>query len=250
MTLLGLSNNVIVNILNNAFHNLPVLRTLLLDHNKITTFSILDSTFSQLQSLEILQLGYNALHAINGNWFQDMRSLLTLQMEGNLIARLQPDTFGFSNLKNLETLDLSGNLIAYIARDSFHSLPRLRRLDLSRNRLRSAPDVFSSLYWLSNLNLVLNQWNCTCELWELSSFLSSYQQMPGKELYNSRQLVCLSAANLAIQNVLNLTEANCMPPNENTTKLGIKDRISMQQYIQDISLAATLFFAGKMLGSL
>ncbi|KAG7456658.1 hypothetical protein MATL_G00238100 [Megalops atlanticus] len=245
MTLLGLSNNVISNITDNAFQNLPDLRVLLLDHNLITGLSIEDSTFAELWSLEILQLGNNAIQAIDGSWFRDMRSLRTLQLEGNLITRLNSDTFASTNLDNLETLDLSDNLIEYVARGSFLALPRLRSLDLSRNSLRSAPDAFSYLSWLSALNLDLNQWNCTCELQELASFLSSYVQAPDKVLYNGRRMVCLSAANPAVQTVLQLTEANCVPPNENITIIvKTKDSISARRYVRDIALAATFFFAG------
>uniref|UniRef100_A0A3B3SBU9 LRRCT domain-containing protein n=1 Tax=Paramormyrops kingsleyae TaxID=1676925 RepID=A0A3B3SBU9_9TELE len=116
-----------------------------------------------LQSLEMLQLGNNALKGINGSWFQGMRNLLTLQLEGNLITKLPAGTFKSASLDKLESLDLSDNLIDFLAKGSFHGLPQLRRLDLSRNRLRSTPDAFSYLTWLSALNLDYNQWNCTCE---------------------------------------------------------------------------------------
>ncbi|KAJ8357553.1 hypothetical protein SKAU_G00203470 [Synaphobranchus kaupii] len=244
MTLLGLSNNAIANITESAFQNLTVLRVLLLDHNLITSASILSSTFSQLRSLEILQLGNNAIRVIHGRWFRDTRTLLTLQLDGNLIARLESATFRSANLENLETLDLSDNLIEHVERGSFRALPRLRRLDLSRNSLRTAPDAFSYLSWLSALNLDHNQWNCTCELQELSAFLSSYMEAPDKVLYNGRQLVCLSAANPAVQTVLQLTEANCVPPNKNiTVVIAAKGSISAHRYARDVALAATFFFA-------
>ncbi|KAJ8406303.1 hypothetical protein AAFF_G00305340 [Aldrovandia affinis] len=246
ITLLGLSNNAIADITAHAFHNLTVLRVLLLDHNLITSASIFDSTFSQLQSLEILQLGNNAIRVIDGSWFRDTRSLRTLQLEGNLITRLESGTFTPANLRSLESLDLSDNLIEHLDRDSFQALPQLRRLDLSRNSLHTAPDAFSYLSWLSALNLDYNQWNCTCELQELSSFLSSYMQAPDKVLYNGRQLVCLSAANPAVQTVLQLTEANCVPPNRNITVLiKAKGSVSAQRCARDVSLAAFFFFAGK-----
>ncbi|XP_035277521.1 leucine-rich repeat-containing protein 53 [Anguilla anguilla] len=247
MTMLGLSNNAIANITESAFRNLTVLRVLLLDHNLITSASIFSSTFSQLWSLEILQLGNNAIRVIDGGWFRDLGTLLTLQLEGNLITSLGSATFR-SDLENLETLDLSDNLIEHVGRGSFRALPRLRRLDLSRNSLRTAPDAFSYLSWLSALNLDHNRWNCTCELQELSAFLSSYMQAPDKVLYNGRQLVCLSAANPAVHTVLQLTEANCVPPNENiTVVIAAKGGISARQYARDVSLAALFFFAGKVL---
>ncbi|KAJ8270896.1 hypothetical protein GJAV_G00120490 [Gymnothorax javanicus] len=244
MTMLGLSNNGIANI-TGMFQNLGGLKVLLLDHNLIASSSIFASTFDHLRSLEILQLGHNAIGFIRGGWFRHTRTLLTLQLEGNLIASLESATFRAANLENLETLDLSDNLIEHIDGDSFRALPRLRRLDLSGNNLRTAPDAFSYLAWLSALNLDHNQWNCTCELQELSAFLSSYMQAPDKVLYNGRQLVCLSAANPAVQTVLQLTEANCVPPNENiTVVVSTKGGISARQYARDVALAAAFFFVG------
>lgn len=64
---------------------------------------------------------------------------------------------------------------------SFRGLVSLQTLDLSRNRLGSAPaEAFSYLSWLSNLNLDLNSWNCSCQLLELAAFLSAYIQHPDK----------------------------------------------------------------------
>lgn len=64
---------------------------------------------------------------------------------------------------------------------SFRGLVSLQTLDLSRNRLSSAPaEAFSYLSWLTNLNLDLNSWNCSCQLLELAAFLSTFIQQPDK----------------------------------------------------------------------
>uniref|UniRef100_A0A4W4FEI4 LRRCT domain-containing protein n=1 Tax=Electrophorus electricus TaxID=8005 RepID=A0A4W4FEI4_ELEEL len=187
MSVLVLSNNVIFTIMDNAFQNLTVLRTLLMDHNRITSQSLDRSTFSWLSKLEILQLGNNALRVIDGSWFQNSKALKALFLEGNLLTSLNSTSFGSSDLRNLETLGLSDNLITYVGQDSFHNLPRLRSLDLSRNRLQNAPNAFSYLSWLSLLNLDLNRWNCTCELRELASFLNSYIQSPRDQISEAIQ---------------------------------------------------------------
>ncbi|XP_058890927.1 leucine-rich repeat-containing protein 53 isoform X2 [Acipenser ruthenus] len=244
MTLLGLSNNVIANIEENAFHNLTSLKTLLLDHNQITSTAILDSTFTQLRSLETLQLGSNALQNINGSWFKDMTSLLTLQLEGNQITKLDSNTFTDSNLQNLKCLDLSNNLISYLGKDSFSSLPRLYSLDLSKNSLSIIPDAFSYLSWLSVLNLDMNHWNCTCELQELSAFLRRFIKNQNQVLLNGKKLVCENTKNPAIQTVLQLTESNCVPPNQNIT-IVIKNK-DYKHYVRDVVLAAIFCFAGAV----
>lgn len=69
---------------------------------------------------------------------------------------------------------------------SFRGLVNLQTLDLSRNRLSSAPaEAFSYLSWLTNLNLDLNSWNCSCQLLELAALLSNFIQQPDKV-----QVVC------------------------------------------------------------
>ncbi|KAK1164111.1 quinone oxidoreductase isoform X1 [Acipenser oxyrinchus oxyrinchus] len=243
MTLLGLSSNVIANIEENAFHNLTSLKTLLLDHNQITSTAILDSTFTQLRSLETLQLGSNALQNINGSWFKDMTSLLTLQLEGNQITKLDSSTFTDANLQNLKRLDLSNNLISYLGKDSFASLPRLYSLDLSKNNLSVIPDAFSYLSWLSVLNLDMNHWNCTCELQELSAFLRRFIKNQNQVLLYGKKLVCENTKNPAIQTVLQLTESNCVPSNQNIT-IVIKNK-DYKHYVRDVVLAAIFCFAGK-----
>ncbi|XP_037387122.1 uncharacterized protein lrrc53 [Pygocentrus nattereri] len=245
MSVLALSNNVISTIMDNAFQNLTVLRTLILDHNRLSNQALDTLTFSWLRKLETLHLGNNALKDIDGSWFQSTKALKTLLLEGNLLTSLNSSTFASSDLRNLEILDLSDNLIAYLGRNSFRNLPRLRSLDLSRNRLQNAPDAFSYLSWLSMLNLDLNRWNCTCELRELASFLNSYVQSPDKVLYNGQRMACVSSDNPAVQTVLELTEANCVPANSNiTVTVTAKSSITPQRYVRDVAITAICFFLG------
>lgn len=246
MSVLALSNNVISTIMDKAFQNLTVLRTLILDHNRISNQALDTSTFSWLRTLETLHLGNNALRDIDGSWFQSTRALKTLLLDGNLLTSLNSSTFASSDLRNLEVLDLSDNLIAYLGRNSFRNLPRLRSLDLSRNRLQNAPDAFSYLSWLSMLNLDLNRWNCTCELKELAAFLHSYIQSPDKVLYNGQRMACVSSHNPAVQAVLELTDANCVPTNSNiTVTVGATSSVTPQRYVRDVAVAVVCSFLGE-----
>eukprot|EP00063_Salmo_salar_P020572 XP_013995407.1 PREDICTED: leucine-rich repeat-containing protein 53 [Salmo salar] len=245
MTVLSLSHNAITTLTHDAFQNLTILHTLLLDHNHLSSQTLDRATFSWLPRLEILQLGNNALREVKGSWFHAARALRTLQLGGNRLTRLDATTFASADLRGLETLDLSDNLITYLGRDSFRGLPGLRSLDLSRNQLRNAlPEAFSYLSWLTSLNLELNRWNCTCELRELASFLTSYMEAPDKVLFNGRRMVCVSADNPAVKMVLELTEANCVPPNLNiTVQVEAKNSVTPQRYTRDLALAAAFCFA-------
>ncbi|KAK7158892.1 hypothetical protein R3I94_005278 [Phoxinus phoxinus] len=246
MSVLALSNNAISSIKQNAFQNLTFLSTLSLDHNRISSQTLDSSTFSWLHRLETLQLGNNNLKDIDGSWFRNSSALKTLQLEGNLFTVLNSTTFAHADLRNLEALDLSDNLVVYVGRDSFRGLPRLHSLDLSRNHLRTAPDAFSYLSWLSVLNLELNRWSCTCELRELASFLNSYIQAPEKVLYNGQRMVCVNTDNPAVQTVLELTDANCVPPNRNITVEVVvaKSNNTSQQYIRNVAIAIVFSFFG------
>lgn len=246
MSVLALSNNAISTIMQNAFQNLTFLTTLSLDHNRISSQSLDNSTFSWMHRLETLQLGNNNIKYIDGSWFQNSRALKTLQLEGNLLTSLNSSIFIQSDLRNLEILDLSDNLLMYLDQNSFQGLHRLRSLDLSRNYLRNSPDAFSYLSWLSMLNLDLNRWSCTCELRELASFLNSYIQAPDKVLYNGQQMVCVNTDNPAVQTVLELTEANCVPPNKNiTVEVIAKCSITPRQYVQNVAIAIVFSFLGE-----
>ncbi|XP_061550344.1 uncharacterized protein lrrc53 [Phycodurus eques] len=117
---------------------------------------------------------------------------------------------------------------------------------MSRNRLSSAPSQsFSYLSWLTNLNLDLNSWNCSCQLLDLATFLSAFIQQPDKTLYNGRRMVCVSADNPAVTTVLELTDANCVPSNRNiTVQLETIDSVTPQVYARDLAITAVLCFTG------
>uniref|UniRef100_H3ASB9 LRRCT domain-containing protein n=1 Tax=Latimeria chalumnae TaxID=7897 RepID=H3ASB9_LATCH len=237
VTLLGLSNNGILDIKGEAFHGLTNLKTLLLDQNNISSSVITDTTFIKLYNLEVLALQSNALIWINGTWFKDMKKLISLLLEGNEITRLEGNTFKTANLQNLKTLDLSKNFINYIDKEAFVGLPHLQELDLSRNSLSVTPDAFSYLTQLTILNLNLNHWNCTCDLRELSSFLRNYSNSPYKVLKNVNNLK-------SVQSVLQLTDRNCTSSPQNTAT--VQGNTNYMHYVRDVVLTAVFCFIGAV----
>ncbi|XP_061654483.1 uncharacterized protein lrrc53 [Phyllopteryx taeniolatus] len=229
-----------------SFRNLPFLHTLLLDHNLLTSQALEDKALSNLAHLQVLALGHNLISQIQANWLKGTLALRTLNLEGNRISSLDPGSLPFNELRYLENLDLSDNFIKSLDTNSFHGLVRLRNLDMSRNRLSSAPSQsFSYLSWLTNLNLDLNSWNCSCQLLDLATFLSAFIQQPDKTLYNGRRMVCVSADNPAVTTVLELTDANCVPSNRNiTVQLETIDSVTPQVYARDLAITAVLCFTG------
>ncbi|XP_030016438.1 uncharacterized protein lrrc53 [Sphaeramia orbicularis] len=242
----GLSHNHISVLDDQSFRNLPFLHTLLLDHNLLTTQALQGGALTNLTQLEVLTLGNNRISMIDAEVFKGTTALRILKLEGNQLTRLDSDSFPLNDFRAVESLDLSENFIDYLDGNSFRGLVALQTLDLSRNRLSSAPpEAFSYLSRLTNLNLDLNSWNCSCQQVELAAFLSDFMQHPDKTLYNGRRMVCVSADNPAVTTVLELTEANCVPSNQNIrVKIEPRSTMSPQHYSRDLAITAVICFAG------
>ncbi|XP_033974315.1 uncharacterized protein lrrc53 [Trematomus bernacchii] len=246
VSVIGLSHNRISVLGEQSFRNLPLLHTLLLDHNLLTSQALQGGALTNLTRLEVLALGHNLISMLHAGWFRGSRALRSLKLEGNLLTSLDSGSFPLNDLQDLESLDVSDNLIHHLHRESFGGLGSLQNLDLSRNRLSSAPaEAFSYLSWLTNLNLDLNTWNCSCQLLELAAFLSTFIQQPDKTLYNGRRMVCVSADNPAVTTVLELTEANCVPSNQNiTVQVEARGSVTPRLYARDLAITAVLCFTG------
>lgn len=65
-------------------------------------------------------------------------------------------------------------------------------------------------------------------------------------LYNGRRMVCVSADNPAVTTVLELTEANCVPSNQNiTVKIEPRSSVTPQLYARDLAITAVICFIGE-----
>uniref|UniRef100_F7FKZ2 Leucine rich repeat containing 53 n=2 Tax=Callithrix jacchus TaxID=9483 RepID=F7FKZ2_CALJA len=246
LALLSLSRNGIQDVQEDALDGLTMLRTLLLEHNQISSSSLTDHTFSKLHSLQVLVLSNNALRTLQGSWFRNTRGLTRLQLDGNQITNLTDTSFGGTNLHSLRHLDLSNNFISYIGRDAFRPLPQLQEVDLSRNRLAHMPDVFTPLKQLILLSLDKNQWSCTCDLHPLARFLRNYIKSSAHTLRNAKDLNCQpsTTAVAVAKSVLRLSETNCDSKAPNFT-LVLKDRSPLLPG-QDVALLTLLGFAGAV----
>ncbi|XP_054547043.1 leucine-rich repeat-containing protein 53 [Talpa occidentalis] len=246
LALLSLGRNNIEDVQEDALYGLSKLRTLLLEHNQISSSSLTDHTFSKLRNLQVLVLSNNALHTLRGSWFRNTRGLTRLQLDGNQITNLTDSSFGGTHLHSLRHLDLSNNFISYIGKDAFRPLPQLQEVDLSRNRLVHMPDVFTPLKQLSLLSLDKNQWSCTCDLHPLARFLRNYIKSSAHTLRNAKDLNCQpsTTAIATAKSVLRLSESNCDSKAPNLT-LGLKDRSALLPG-QDVALLTVLGFAGAV----
>lgn len=162
LTYLSITRNDFRRVNSDVFQNLHSLHTLVLSHNNITLFenvniissslSILilshcliqdvlkEDTFTDLPSLENLDISYNKITAIDPNSLSSLKDLKILNVSNNIVEELKGNSFAM--LTNLKDLDLRNNLISAIDETAFFSLSNLTYLDLSENKLK----VFLSEY--------------------------------------------------------------------------------------------------------
>ena len=113
------------------FKELPKLRGLILDNNKIELLH--QYAFTGLESLVYLYLQRNKIADILPNQFKELTKLLDLDIAHNFIGAIsQEDFYG---LDNLEILYLASNNIVEIHPGGFHYLTNLSALHLDHNRI-------------------------------------------------------------------------------------------------------------------
>ncbi|XP_049313186.1 protein artichoke [Bactrocera dorsalis] len=133
---LDLSENGLVKLDAKTFIHNPMLETLNISYNELS--SIHPSTLRNLNRLFEVDASYNLLSDIIPGL---PKIVERVSMRGNAIATL-PFSIGKSlSLPNLRMLDLSVNRLEQLPKYSFQSMPQLRVLSLANNRLRSLDDT-------------------------------------------------------------------------------------------------------------
>nr|XP_006816385.1 PREDICTED: leucine-rich repeat-containing protein 15-like [Saccoglossus kowalevskii] len=174
---LFLNNNLIQSVSSNDFQDLPNLKTLFLDSNKISHID--DDSFSRLLSLTHLRLSDNPLRELSPALLQPLQNLETLKLSSieltflpdgvfsglsklrelvlrrNVISQLSPGIF--ADLSNLYNLDLFDNSIGTLQSSTFQGLIKLSYLELSDNDLFDLREgCFDGLAALDNLDMNYN----------------------------------------------------------------------------------------------
>ncbi|KAI2808861.1 hypothetical protein BLOT_000002, partial [Blomia tropicalis] len=167
------SNNNILQLMNETFLNTSSLEVLYLQHNSI--HSILYNTFHRLTELRVLDLSFNQLQQLHSSLFKYTNRLESLFLDNNLISDGGFESGIFQELVELRDLRLQHNLLRHIRKGVFYSLPNLQELDLQMNQI----EVIESLESLANLQHINLQGNrlATFSGNVLSSFPSSLRYM-------------------------------------------------------------------------
>ncbi|KAJ8392519.1 hypothetical protein AAFF_G00073970 [Aldrovandia affinis] len=175
---LHLKNNKLEKIPPGAFETLSHLRELYLQNNLLSNAGMDNETFSQLSSLEyldlsnnnlsvvpkglprslvLLHLEKNSIHSIPGDVLTPIRNLEYLLLHNNKLRSRNIHPMAFQGLKKLHTtLMLLHNLIFEINRNDLAMLYTLTELNLSYNKITSPrlhKEAFRKLRLLESLDL-------------------------------------------------------------------------------------------------
>lgn len=147
-----LQNNSISVLAPKLFTNLEQLLALDLSRNQLTSAWINSETFTGLIRLVLLNLSHNKITKLGPTIFSDLYTLQILNLEHNIIETIPADTF--SPMNNLHTLIISYNKITYLDAYSLNGLYVLSLLAIDNNLLEGIhPEAFRNCSSLQDLNL-------------------------------------------------------------------------------------------------
>ena len=147
---LYLAQNDFINIPSRSFTGLPNLRTLFLDHNKITTID--PFAFEGPQSLTHLDLRSNEITALVNNSLANIPRLSKLYLSTNKIQSIAVDSF--NGTSTLEHINLQSNYLTAIP--LLGHQPYLEQVTLDGNRIVDATFSSSHLSCSRKMSIVLS----------------------------------------------------------------------------------------------
>lgn len=196
---LHLKSNKLEKIPAGAFNNLPNLRELYLQNNLLTNEGMDNETFSQLSSLECLDLSNNNLSVVPKGL---PRNLVLLHLEKNSIRSIPGDAL--TSVRNLEYLLLHNNKLRSrsIHPAAFQGLKKLHTLHMYNNLLervpRGLPRRAKTLMLLHNLISEIGR-NDLALLYTLTELNLSYNKLTSPRVHREafRKLRVLETLDLS-----------------------------------------------------
>ncbi|XP_070497778.1 uncharacterized protein [Chironomus tepperi] len=147
---INMYGNSIVMLDEDGFSNLRTLETLQIGNNPL--WNIPATAFDSLTNLRMLEMAQCSLTTLNPAWFRNLRRLTTLRLSNNNIGELQDGIF--DTLQNLDSISLDFNNLRKVSADAFGaSLSSVRSIFAERNRIRAFDariiQESTSLEWLA-----------------------------------------------------------------------------------------------------
>ncbi|XP_072322747.1 leucine-rich repeat-containing G-protein coupled receptor 4 isoform X2 [Scyliorhinus torazame] len=210
---LGFHSNNIAVIPDKAFSGNPLLRTIHLYDNPISSVGI--SAFQNLSELQSLTLPGTRISRIPPDLCQQLKMLRFLDLSYNQIEELP----SFRGCSALEEIDLSKNQISAIHKNAFISLTELTNLDLSSNQLSNFPTA-----GLKGLNQLKLSGNAGLEELLIAEDLPKLRTLMVPYAYQ-----CCAFSNSESYQVVNTegikNQEASIPPSEKKTGQSVDDEI-------------------------
>ncbi|XP_078268335.1 SLIT and NTRK-like protein 4 [Rhinoraja longicauda] len=167
---LNLQNNLLVSLAPYSFANFTNAISLQLGNNKLEEIEA--GAFRGLSGLKQLHLNNNELRVLRADIFQGLENLEYLQTDYNLIKSIERGAF--NKMHKLKVLILNDNLISTLP-DNIFRFASLTHLDLRGNKLQNIAyiGVLEHIGRIVEFQLEDNPWNCSCDLFPLTSWLDN-----------------------------------------------------------------------------
>ncbi|XP_053995102.1 chaoptin-like isoform X1 [Hylaeus volcanicus] len=198
---LVLDNNNFQTIEATAFYSFQQLRYINLESNRLHYLPERIFLASVHPELRDVKLGYNFLEAIPDFSFHNLTELKSLDLTGNRIKLLSPESI--VDCPRLVTLSLAYNRIFKMEKNAFYGLPNLRFLHLEFNKLTTldldaiaeigGPDFALNVSY--NAISVVNAGSSMNNLTRLDLSFNNISQLPADTFYNAPDLRSLDLRN-------------------------------------------------------
>ena len=153
----NISGNLLEELEQETFVNLPILEVLDISHNNLVT--IKSGAFDAIPRLKKLYLNHNRLNTYKGDFFANMNNdtdLHTLDLSYNELTYLYPESFTYH--PQLSDVNFSHNKFSFFPTQFIRNLRYLKDLKLDHNTIKTIDDGdFANVRMLNSLDLSHNE---------------------------------------------------------------------------------------------
>ncbi|KAL7051779.1 hypothetical protein ACKWTF_004619 [Chironomus riparius] len=137
---LYIQENLFISIPERSFDHLISLLVLDIGKNHLPDTAIPANLFDNMRNLMVIIADYNLIQTINPRWFRNITNVSSLDFNYNQINDLPAGTF--TSIASLREIDLWGNNIKTISREAFGFIGNLTYADFEQNVINAIDERF------------------------------------------------------------------------------------------------------------